>query len=190
MKNKLKRCAWCSSDPLYQNYHDTEWGVPKTDDRTLFEMLILEGAQAGLSWITILKRRDNYRTAFYNFDVQKVASFTEKDEIELLENKGIIRNKLKIKSAIKNAKVFIKIQEQFGSFSNYLWGFVNHIPIVNRYKNSRELPTTSPLAIQISKDLKKRGMNFVGAVIIYSYLQSVGVINDHTEDCFLFCPPT
>lgn len=185
MKNKLKRCVWCSSDLLYQNYHDTEWGVPKTDERSLFEMLILEGAQAGLSWITILKRRENYRKAFHNFDVQKVASFTEKDEAKLIENKGIIRNRLKIKSAIKNAKVFIKIQEEFGSFSNYIWSYVNYKPIVNHYKSANELPATSPLAKQISKDLKKRGMSFVGEVIVYSYLQSVGVVNDHTEDCFV-----
>lgn len=185
MKNNLKRCSWCGDDPLYQAYHDTEWGIPKTDDRILFEMLILEGAQAGLSWITILKRRENYRKAFDNFNVQKIVCYTEKDEERLLTNKGIIRNRLKIKSAIRNAKVFIKIQEEFGSFSSYLWSYVNNIPIVNTYKNVNEIPVTSPLAEKISKDLKKRGMNFVGNVIIYSYLQSVGIINDHTEDCFL-----
>lgn len=185
MEKELKRCAWCSSDKIYQDYHDTEWGLPKKDDKTLFEMLILEGAQAGLSWITILKRRENYRKAFANFEVQKVANYTEKDKERLLADKGITRNKLKINSAIKNAKIFIEIQKEFGSFSDYIWAYINHKPIVNHYKNAEELPVTSPLAEQISKDLKKRGMSFVGAIIMYSYMQSVGMVNDHTLDCFL-----
>lgn len=185
MKKELKRCSWCSKDKIYQDYHDTEWGVPKKDDKTLFEMLILEGAQAGLSWITVLKRRENYRKAFDNFEVQKVANYTDKDVKRLLVDKGIIRNKLKIKSAIKNAKIFVKIQKEFGSFSEYMWAYTNHKPIVNNYKNADELPITSPLALLISKDLKKRGMSFVGAIIIYSYMQSVGMVNDHTLDCFL-----
>lgn len=179
------RCAWCSNNELYKQYHDNEWGVVKKDDKTLFEMLILEGAQAGLSWITILKRRENYRKAFDNFDVQKVANYTKKDVERLLSNKGIIRNKLKINSAIRNAQVFIKIQKKHGSFSNYIWAYVNHKPILNNYKNSKELPATSPIAEQISKDLKKQGMSFVGSIIIYSYMQSVGIVNDHTLDCFL-----
>lgn len=182
---KITRCAWCTKDEVYRQYHDTEWGVPKYDDQTLFEMLILEGAQAGLSWITILKRRDNYRKAFDNFDVQKVANYTDNDRERLIKDKGIIRNKLKINSAIKNANAFIEIQKEFGSFSNYLWGKVNHSPIINHYKNAGELPVTSPLATQISKELKKRGMSFVGPVIIYSYMQSIGMINDHTLDCYL-----
>lgn len=186
MKKDLKRCSWCSDDPTYKTYHDTEWGVPKTDDRSLFEMLTLEGAQAGLSWLTILKRRENYRKAFDNFNVRKIANYTEEDEKRLMKNQGIIRNRLKIKSTIKNAKVFIKIQEEFGSFSIYLWRYVNHSPIVNTYKDMSEVPVTSPLAEKISKDLKKRGMSFVGNIIIYSYLQSVGIINDHTKDCFLY----
>lgn len=185
MENQLKRCAWCSSDKIYQDYHDNEWGVPKKDDKTLFEMLILEGAQAGLSWITILKRRENYRRAFDNFELRKVANYTQKDVERLLADKGIIRNKLKIKSAIKNAKIFMEIQKEFSSFSAYIWAYVNHKPIVNNYKNADELPVTSPLAEKISKDLKKRGMSFVGAIIMYSYMQSVGMVNDHTLDCFL-----
>ena len=182
---KLKRCKWCSNDLVYQDYHDNEWGVPKHDDRTLFEMLILEGAQAGLSWITILKRRENYRVAFDNFDVQKVAKYSEKDIDRLVNDRGIIRNKLKINSAIKNAKSFLEIQQDFGSFSKYIWSKVNDTSIINQYKDATELPVTSPLAEQISKELKKKGMSFVGPIIIYSYLQSIGMINDHTLDCFL-----
>ncbi len=181
----LKRCAWCSNDPIYQEYHDNEWGVPKYDDQTLFEMLILEGAQAGLSWITILKRRENYRTAFDNFDVEKVAQYGELDVERLLNDKGIIRNKLKIRSAIKNARAFIEIQKEYGSFRKYIWGKVAHDPIINQYKTAAEIPVTTPLAESISKELKKRGMSFVGPVIMYSYLQSVGMVNDHTLDCYL-----
>ncbi len=183
--NAITRCAWCTTDPTYQDYHDKEWGVPTYDDRTLFEMLILEGAQAGLSWLTILKRRDGYRIAFDNFDVEKVANYDAADQIRLENDPRIIRNKLKINAAIKNAKVFIEIQKEFGSFSEYLWCKIDHKPIVNHYKNAAELPVTSPLAIETSKALKKRGMSFVGPVIIYSYMQSVGMVNDHTLDCFL-----
>lgn len=185
MNNKIKRCEWCSNDEHYQAYHDTEWGVPKKDDKMLFEMLILEGAQAGLSWITILKRRETYRKAFDNFEVQKVANYTPKDEQRLLADTGIIRNKLKVKSAIKNAKVFIEIQKEFGSFSKYIWAYVNNKPIVNQYKTIAEVPASTPLAEQISKDLKKRGMSFVGATIIYAFMQSIGMVNDHTTDCFV-----
>ena len=184
-KSEIVRCAWCSKDEIYQKYHDTEWGVPKFDDETLFEMIVLEGAQAGLSWITILKRRENYRKAFDGFDVKKVAKYSEKEIDRLINDKGIIRNKLKINSAIKNAKVFIEIQKEFASFSNYIWAYVNHKQIVNQYKNAKELAVTSDLAIVISKDLKKRGMSFVGPIIMYSYMQSVGMINDHTLDCYL-----
>lgn len=185
MEKEVKRCEWCGKDKIYRDYHDTEWGVPKKEDKILFEMLILEGAQAGLSWITILKRRETYRKAFDDFDVQKVANYTSKDIERLLLDKGIIRNKLKINSAIKNAQVFIKIQQEYGSFSEYMWRYVNHQPIINNYKKITDLPVTTPLAKTISKDLKKRGMNFVGSIIIYSYMQSIGMVNDHTLDCFL-----
>lgn len=185
MEKEIKRCAWCGSAPIYRDYHDTEWGVVKKDDPTLFEMLILEGAQAGLSWITILKRRENYRKAFDDFDVQKVARYTEKDIERLLGDKGIIRNRLKVKSAVKNARVFIEIQKEFGSFGNFIWAYVNHRPIVNLPKTLADVPVTTPLAEQISKDLKKRGMSFVGPVIVYSYMQSIGMVNDHTSDCFV-----
>lgn len=185
IEKEPKRCEWCSNNKLYQNYHDTEWGVPKKDDKILFEMLILEGAQAGLSWITILKRRETYRKAFDDFEVQKVAKYTEKEVERLLNDKGIIRNKLKINSAIKNAKVFIEIQKEFGSFSKYIWAYVNHKPIENQYQTIAEVPVTTPLAEKISKDLKKRGMSFVGATIMYAFMQSVGMVNDHTLDCFV-----
>ena len=183
-KETLTRCKWCSSDPIYQAYHDNEWGVPKYDDPTLFEMLILEGAQAGLSWITILKRREHYREAFDQFDVQKVANYTDQKVESLLNNAKIIRNKLKIKSAIKNATVFIAIQKEFGSFNQYIWSYVNHQPVLNTFASHEDVPTTTPVAEAISKDLKKRGMSFVGPVIIYSFMQSVGMVNDHTLDCF------
>lgn len=181
----VNRCAWCNDDPIYQAYHDNEWGVPKTDDKSLFEMLILEGAQAGLSWITLLKRRENYRQAFDNFDVQKVANYTDRDRERLLADTGIIRNKLKINSAINNARVFIDIQREYGTFSEYLWGYVNHQPMINHFKDKTEVPVTTPLAEQLSKDLKKRGISFVGPVIMYSYMQSVGMVDDHTLDCFI-----
>lgn len=184
MERELIRCSWCGNGPLYQKYHDEEWGVPKHNDQVLFELLILEGAQAGLSWITILKRRENYRKAFNNFEVQQVAQFTEKDVERLTGDTGIIRNKLKIKSAIKNAQVFLKIQEEFGSFSHFFWSYVNHTPIENRYKTGDEIPASTPLSEQISKDLKKRGMSFVGPVIIYAYMQSTGMVNDHIKSCF------
>lgn len=179
------RCAWCGDDPVYQAYHDCEWGVVKKDDKTLFEMLILEGAQAGLSWITILKRRDAYRRAFDDFEVAKVARYQDSDRERLLADSGIIRNRLKVNSAIKNAQAFIEIQKEFGSFSEYVWAYVNHQPLVNHYRTISEIPVTTPLAEQLSKDLKKRGMSFVGPVIMYSYMQSVGMVNDHTLDCFL-----
>ncbi len=185
MELEIKRCAWSTSDETYQNYHDTEWGVPKYDERTLFEMLILEGAQAGLSWITILKRRPNYRKAFDNFDVEKVANYSPEKVEKLITDKGIIRNRLKIKSAIKNAKVFIEIQKEFDSFSKYIWDYVDQKPIINYYKDKKVLPVTSPIAEEISKNLKQRGMSFVGPIIMYSYMQSIGMVNDHTLDCYL-----
>jgi DNA-3-methyladenine glycosylase I len=177
-----KRCF--GTKELYINYHDKEWGIPVHDDRHLFEMLILEGAQAGLSWETILKRRDGYRNAFHNFDVIKVASMTT-DELELLRNDvGIIRNRLKIYSTQQNAQIFLLIQKEFGSFDTYLWNFVNHAPIINTWKNLSDGPVTSKESDALSKDLKKRGMKFVGSTIIYAYMQAVGLVNDHIVDCW------
>lgn len=178
------RCNWAGKDPVYISYHDGEWGVPVHDDRKLFEFLILEGAQAGLSWITILKRRDNYRKAFAGFDPEKVARFGGKDIARLLQDEGIIRNRLKIESAIRNAKAFLKVQEEFGKFSNYHWGFVDGKPIINRFKSIREVPAKTPLSDAFSKDLKSRGFNFVGSTIIYAHMQAVGMVNDHLLTCF------
>ena len=180
------RCQWCGDDPLYQKYHDEEWGVPVFDDRHLFEMLILEGAQAGLSWITILKRRDSYRQAFDNFDASKIALYNKKKEQELLQNEGIIRNKLKVKAAIINAQNFLEIQKEFGSFSKYIWSFVGGTPIVNSWKSLSEIPGTTKESDAMSKDLKKRGFKFVGSTICYAFMQAVGMVNDHTTDCFRY----
>lgn len=178
------RCTWCGTDPMYVKYHDEEWGVPVYDDQKLFEFLILEGAQAGLSWITILKRREAYKKAFSNFDPQKVARFTDKKISRLLNNEGIIRNKLKIHAAVNNAKAFLRIQEEFGSFSNYQWQFVDHQPIVNKWKSTKELPAETKISQALSKDLKSRGFSFVGPTIIYAHMQAVGMVNDHTMECF------
>lgn len=168
---------------FYAEYHDKEWGVPVYDDRHLFEMLILEGAQAGLSWETILKRREEYRRAFHHFDPALVAIMTDGELNLLLENKGIIRNRLKIYAARKNGAVFLQIQKEFGSFSHYVWSFVNHKPIVNRRKSLRDIPASTPLSDALSKDLKKRGMTFVGSTIIYAFMQAVGLVDDHLIDC-------
>ena len=186
MKNRnLPRCPWANpNNPLYLDYHDHEWGVPTYDDKALFELLILEGAQAGLSWETVLNKRENYRKAFDHFDVQKVAAYDEKKIESLLQNPGIIRNQRKIRSAIRNAKVFIEIQKEFGSFSTFIWGYVNHTPILNHFEHIKEVPAQTPLSESISKALKKRGMNFVGPTIIYAYMQSIGMVNDHLVGCF------
>ena len=181
---ELIRCAWCGTDPLYCDYHDNEWGRPSHDDRHLFEMLILEGAQAGLSWITILRKRENYRLAFNNFDVEKVAKYKARKVESLLKNEGIVRNRLKIESAIQNAKMFIKVQQEFGSFSKYLWQFVNDKPIVNDLKSMRDILPKTELSDAISKDLVKRGFKFVGSTIMYAYMQAVGLVDDHMTDCF------
>jgi len=182
------RCQWVHNQSnLYVEYHDTEWGVPVYDDKKLFEFLILEGAQAGLSWLTILKRREGYRKAFADFDVQKVAKFDAKKVELLMLDEGIIRNRLKIESTIKNAKAFIKIQKEFGSFSNYIWNFVNGKPLQNTIKNMSEIPAKTDISEKISKDLKKRGMNFVGATIIYAHMQATGMVNDHEVGCFKYC---
>ncbi|MGB1580316.1 MAG: DNA-3-methyladenine glycosylase I, partial [Nevskiales bacterium] len=167
-----KRCDWCGDDPLYIAYHDHEWGRPQHDDQKLFEMLILEGAQAGLSWITVLRKRENYRRAFHNFDVKKVARYTDKDIERLMADAGIIRNRLKIQSAIKNAQAFLKIQAEFGSFDKYIWGFVNGKPIQNKWRTLKQVPAKTDLSDRISKDLKKRGFNFVGSTIIYAHMQA------------------
>lgn len=183
MKN---RCFWVSDDPLYIAYHDTEWGVPVYDDDTLFEFLILETFQAGLSWITVLKKRENFRKAFDNFDYKKIANYTENHIEELLQNEGIIRNKLKVKATITNAQAFLKIQDEFGSFSKYIWGFVNGTPIKNKFKTKQEVPATTQISDTISKDLKKRGFKFVGSTVIYAHMQATGMVNDHTTDCFRY----
>lgn len=175
-----KRCSWVTEDEIYIKYHDEEWGIPTHDDKELFEMLVLESFQAGLSWITILKKRENFKKAFDNFDVLKVSSYDDNKVNELLENKGIIRHKGKINSAINNAQIFIEIQEEFGSFDNYIWDFTDREIIKAEYL------TESDLSKEISKDLKKRGMKFVGPTIIYSYLESIGIIDNHEKDCFKF----
>jgi DNA-3-methyladenine glycosylase I len=180
------RCAWAGDDPLMIAYHDTEWGVPKRDDRRLFEDLVLDGAQAGLSWITILRKRENYRLAFDNFDPTKVAAYDEVKIEELLGNAGIIRNRQKINSAIKNAQAFLKVQEEFGSFDAYIWGFVDGKPIQNAWQTMSDLPAKTELSETISKDLKKRNFSFVGPTITYAFMQAVGMVNDHTVDCFRF----
>ena len=183
----INRCVWVNlKNQLYIKYHDEDWGVPVHNDQKLFEMLILEGAQAGLSWETILKKRENYRKAFDNFDPYKVARYGEKKKEELLQNEGIIRNRLKIKSTIQNAKVFLEIQKEFGSFDKYIWSFVNNEPIQNKFASISQRPTKTELSDKISKDLKKRGMNFVGSTIIYAFMQSVGIVNDHEVSCFRY----
>lgn len=181
-----KRCDWVSADPLYIKYHDTEWGVPVYDDATLFEFLVLETFQAGLSWITILKKRENFRAAFDGFNYKQIAAYTEDKFEELIQNSGIIRNKLKVKGTITNAKLFMKIQDEYGSFSKYIWSFVDGKPIVNGFKSIKDVPANSPLSDRISKDLKKRGFKFVGTTVIYAFMQTTGMVNDHTTDCFRY----
>jgi DNA-3-methyladenine glycosylase I len=178
------RCAWAGTDPVYVNYHDKEWGVPVRDERKLFEFLILEGAQAGLSWITILKRRDNYREAFDGFDVERVAKFTPAKCEKLLKNPGIIRNRLKVFSAVQNAKAFLKVQDEFGGFSKYQWGFVGGKPLVNKRGTMKDIPPRTEISDALSKDLKKRGFSFVGSTIIYAHMQAVGMVNDHVLSCY------
>jgi DNA-3-methyladenine glycosylase I len=178
------RCAWAGSDPLYQAYHDQEWGVPLHDDRQLFEFLILEGAQAGLSWITILRKREAYRRAFEGFDPTVVAAFDEEKQAGLLTEPGIVRNRLKISSAISNARAFLKVQEQFGSFDSYLWRFVDGKPVQNSWSSLSEVPASTPVSDSLSRNLKRRGFRFVGGTICYAFMQAVGMVNDHTTDCF------
>lgn len=180
----MNRCDWCKSDDLYIKYHDEEWGVPVHDDRVHFEFLVLESAQSGLSWLTILRKRENYRKAYDNFDPVKVAQFGEEKIGELLSNPGIIRNRSKIEASINNAKRFLEIQKEFGSFDNYIWSFVDNKPVVNSYENISEIPATSELSDKIGRDFKKRGFKFLGTITIYSHLQAVGIINDHIDTCF------
>ncbi|APG66271.1 DNA-3-methyladenine glycosylase [Tenacibaculum todarodis] len=181
-----KRCFWVNSDQIYIDYHDKEWGTPVYDDKTLFEFLILETFQAGLSWITILKKRENFRKAFDDFDYQKIALYSEEKYDSLLQDSGIIRNKLKVKSAITNAKFFMEVQKEFGSFSKFIWGYVDGKPIVNTFHKREDVPATTELSDKISKDLKKRGFKFVGSTVMYAYMQAVGMVNDHTTDCFRY----
>ena len=179
-----KRCEWVSDAPIYIDYHDEEWGVPEHDDKKLFELLTLEGAQAGLTWLTILKKRENYREAFDNFDIEKVANYNQIKVEELMKNKGIVRNRLKIESTIKNAKAVIAIQKEFGNFDAYIWCFVNGKTKINAWRSLSEIPAKTPESDAMSKDLAKRGFKFVGSTICYAFMQAAGMVNDHFIDCF------
>ena len=183
MENRV-RCAWCEKDDLYRDYHDNEWGNPVYDDETIFEFLVLETFQAGLSWYTILKKRENFRKAFDNFNLKKIANYSEDKMAELEEDAGIIRNKLKIKATVTNAQAFIKVQEEFGTFSKYIWGFVDGKPIDNQPKILGEVKATTPISDALSKDLKKRGFKFVGSTVMYAHMQATGMVNDHVMDCW------
>jgi DNA-3-methyladenine glycosylase I len=179
-----KRCGWCEGDLLYEDYHDKEWGIPLFDDRLLFEFLTLETFQAGLSWITVLRKREYFRKAFDSFNYQKIATYNTKKVATLLSNRGIIRNQLKIEATIKNAQTFMLVQKQYGSFSSYIWGFVSGKPIINRYKTLKQVPAHTPLAEKISKDLKQKGFKFVGPTVVYAHMQATGMVNDHLIDCY------
>lgn len=180
----MQRCHWCGDDPLYIAYHDEEWGLPETDPQVLFEFLILEGAQAGLSWITVLRKREAYRKAYDDFNPEKMARYTEKRVQKLLGNEGIIRNQLKIRSAINNAQRYCDMTDSGKSFSDYIWSFVDHQPVQNRFKNMKQVPASTPLSDAMSKQLKKDGFNFVGSTICYAYMQAAGLVNDHLTSCF------
>jgi DNA-3-methyladenine glycosylase I len=189
MSQSIRRCKWAQGvSPDYIRYHDEEWGVPVFDDGVQFEFLLLEGAQAGLSWSTILNKRDGYRKAFAQFDPAKVARFTKQRIEKLLQDPGIVRNRLKVQSAISNAKAFLDVQDEFGSFSDYIWSFVDGEPIQNRFRNDRDIPATSPESDALSRDLKKRGFKFVGSTIMYAHMQATGLVNDHVVDCFRHNP--
>ncbi|MCH6266797.1 MULTISPECIES: DNA-3-methyladenine glycosylase I [Neobacillus] len=179
----MNRCGWVNQDPLYIDYHDHEWGVPVHDDRLLFEYLNLEGAQAGLSWYTILKKRENYQRAFDNFEAEKIVLYDDQKIEELLHNDGIVRNRLKINAVIGNAKAYLKVVEEFGSFNSYIWSFVDGKPIINHFKEASEVPASTEISDKLSKDLKKRGFKFVGSTICYAFMQAVGMVNDHIESC-------
>ncbi len=181
-----KRCDWCVGNPLYEAYHDLEWGVPLRDEQKLFEFLTLETFQAGLSWITVLKKREAFRAAFDDFDYSKIAAYSEAKIQTLLQNSKIIRNQLKIRAAVNNAQCFLELQESHGSFAAYIWRFVDHKPLQNKYQNLREVPATTPLATTISKDLKKKGFRFVGPTVLYAHMQATGMVNDHLVTCFRY----
>jgi DNA-3-methyladenine glycosylase I len=183
MKN---RCEWCTDDPLYIDYHDHEWGIPVHNDRRLFEFLVLEGAQAGLSWLIILRKRNAYRAVFDKFDYNKIANYNEHNIRTLLQTPGIIRNKLKIRSAVTNARAFMDVRAEFGTFNKYIWSFVDGKPVHNKWKTLKDVPANTKLSDTISKDLKQRGFNFVGSTICYAFMQAVGIVNDHTIDCFRY----
>jgi len=185
-EKQLKRCNWCMGSELYMEYHDKEWGEPVFDDRKHFEFMVLESAQAGLSWITILKKRENYRKAYDNFDPEKVARYGEKKKTSLLANPGIVRNRLKIEASINNAKHFLEIQKEFGSFSDYIWSFTKGKPVKGKWKTLEDIPARTELSDLISSDLKKRGFKFLGSIIIYSHLQATGIVNDHITSCFRY----
>ena len=182
---EITRCAWCEKDDLYRNYHDVEWGKPIYDDETIFEFLILESFQAGLSWYTILAKRENFRVAFDDFDYQKIAQYSDEKVEELIQNAGIIRNRLKILATINNAQKFMEVQKEFGSFSKYIWGFVNHEPIINRPKTLKEVPATTEISDALAKDLKRRGFKFMGSTVVYAHMQATGMVNDHVENCWI-----
>ena len=184
----MNRCEWAGSDPLYVAYHDQEWGVPEHDEQKLFELLILEGAQAGLSWSTILKKRENYRRAFDNFNPHMVAQYGDDKVAALLNDEGIVRNRLKINAAVQNARAFLKVQDEFGSFDAYIWRFVDRKPVANAWEELRQIPAQTPESEAMSKDLKKRGFSFVGPTICYAFMQAVGMVNDHTVSCFRHAP--
>jgi DNA-3-methyladenine glycosylase I len=184
MNIELPRCSWCGSDPLYRAYHDDEWGVPLHDDRRLFEMLILEGAQAGLSWLTILKKRDNYRRAFRDFDIEAISRFGPPEIELLLDDAGIVRNRRKVEAAVKNARAVLEIQKEFGSLDTFLWQFVKHRPLQNRHRTTGEVPSRTEASDRMSLALKKRGCSFVGSTICYAFMQATGMVNDHTVTCF------
>jgi len=182
----MVRCEWCTGSELYMNYHDLEWGVPVFDDHKHFEFLVLESAQAGLSWITILKKRENYRAAYDNFDPRKIACYGEAKKKKLLLDTGIIRNRLKIEASITNAQKFLEIQKEYGSFTKYIWGFTKGIPVFGKWNNIAEIPAKTELSDKISLDLKKKGFKFLGSIIMYSHLQATGIVNDHIKDCFRY----
>ena len=185
MTKQTKRCTWCGDDPEYVRYHDEEWGVPEYDDQALFEKLILDGFQAGLSWITILRKRDNFRKAFDDFDPEKIARYTDKKVTRLLQDAGIIRHRGKIEATIGNAKVWLEMMEnEPGGFSGYLWDFVDGVPVQNKWKSLKDMPTQTPMSVALSKDLKKRGFKFCGPTIVYAFAEAVGMVNDHTSNCF------
>jgi DNA-3-methyladenine glycosylase I len=184
----MTRCPWAGTDPLYVSYHDEEWGIPSHDDRHLFEMLILEGAQAGLSWITILRKRERYREVFDGFDARRVARFTPARVERLLKDEGIVRNRLKVEGAVRNARAFLDVQKEFGSFDRYIWQFVGGAPLVNVRKTMKDVPAQTPESDQMSRDLKKRGFTFVGSTICYAFMQATGMVDDHLVDCFRYKP--